>query len=123
MKTHTMPPAASVPRKNMASVCSGMAVSALERFGGVERGVERGGEALFLAVVARAVPKPRPADAGGAMAADQLALGVLAQDFIEEQVLGDDHVALHAHHFGQVGDAARAVAQPGGLDDQIDRGA
>src|ERR1043166_573201 len=123
MKTHTMPPAASVPRENMASICIDMAASGLERFVDYFGGVERGGEALLLAVIAGAVPEPRPADAGRAMAADQLALGVLADHLIKEQVLGDDDVALHPHHFGEMGDAARTVAQARGLHDHVDRGA
>ena len=86
-------------------------------------GVERRGEALLLAVVAGALPEARPADAGGAVLADDLAVGVLADQVVEEDVLGDDGVAFHAHHLGDVGDAARAVAQARGLDDDVDRGA
>ena len=86
-------------------------------------GVERRGEPLLLAVIARAVPEPRPADAGRAVPADDVAVGVLADHVVEKEVLGDDGVAFHAHHLGDVGDAARAVAQAGGLDDDVDRGA
>ena len=81
-------------------------------------GVERGGEPLLLAVVAGALPEARPADAGRAVAADQIAVRVLADDVVDEQVLGDDDVAFHAHHLGDVGDAARAVAQARGLHDR-----
>ena len=95
------------------------ASAALGDFGGVERG----GEPLFLAVVAGAVPELRPADAGRAVAADQLAVGVLAHHVVDEEVLGDDDVAFHADHLGDVGDAARAVAQARRLDDDVDRGA
>ena len=57
------------------------------------------------------------------MPADDVAVGVLADHVVDEQVLGDDGVAFHAHHLGDVGDAARAVAQARGLDDDVDRGA
>ena len=50
-----------------------------------------------------------------------LPLRVLADDLVDEQVLRDDDVAFHAHHLGDVGDAARAVAQARGLDDDVDR--
>jgi hypothetical protein len=56
------------------------------------------------------------------MAADEAAVSVLAQHLVDEDVLGDDDVAFHAHHLGDVGDAARAVAQTRGLDDDVDRG-
>src|SRR5580704_8523696 len=100
MKTQTTPPAARVPRKNMARVCNGMAApaSALQQLVGDLGGVERGGEAFLLAVVACAVPEARPADAGRAVAADELASRVLAENFVDEQVLGDDDVAFHPHH-------------------------
>src|SRR5262245_66450724 len=98
MNTHAMPPAASVPRKNKASVCSGMASSGFDRFVGHLGRVERGSEPFFLAVVAGAVPEFRPADSGGAVTANQITLGVFADDFVNEQVLGDDDVTLHADH-------------------------
>src|SRR5256714_6002526 len=86
-------------------------------------GIQRSGKPLLLAVVARAFPEARPSDAGRAVAADDLAVGVLADHVVEEDVLGDDGVAFHAHHLGDVGDAARSVAQPRRLDDDVDRGA
>src|SRR5499426_4489021 len=92
-------------------------------FGGRFGGVERGGEPPLLAVVARAVPELRPADAGRTVASDQLSLGVLAQHLVDEHVLGDDDVAFHAHHLGDVGNAARAVAQARRLHDDVNRGA
>ena len=46
---------------------------------------------------------------------------VLADHLVDEQVLGDDDVAFHAHHLGDVGDPARAVAQARGLHDDVDR--
>src|SRR5688500_978692 len=79
-------------------------------------GVKRGGEPSLLAIVAGAVPERRPADAGGAVPADDAAGRILAQHVVDEQVLRDDHVALHAEHFGDVGDAAGAVAQARRLD-------
>ena len=53
----------------------------------------------------------------------RLPLRVLAQHVVDEEVLGDDDVAFHPHHLGDVGDAARAVAQARGLDDDVDRAA
>src|SRR5690606_8322553 len=38
-----------------------------------------------------------------------------------EQFLRDNHVAFHPDHLGDVGDAARAIAQALDLDDQVDR--
>ena len=86
-------------------------------------GIERGREPLLFAVIARAFPELRTADAGRAVPADDLAVGVFADHVVQEQILGDDGVAFHAHHLGDVGDAARTVAQARGLDDDVDRGA
>src|SRR5580692_7372009 len=86
-------------------------------------GVERRGEPRLFAVIARTLPEFRPADAGRLVPPDQIAVGVLAHDLVGENVLGDDDVAFHAHHLGDVGDAARTVAQAGGLHDDIDGGA
>ena len=86
-------------------------------------GVERGGQPLFLAVVARAIPELRPADAGRAVRPIRLPLRVLAGHLVDEQVLRDDDVAFHADHFGDVGDLARAVAQARRLHHDVDRGA
>ena len=43
------------------------------------RGVERGSEALFLAIVLCALPEARTSDAGRAMAADNLAALIFAR--------------------------------------------
>src|SRR5436309_15680785 len=86
-------------------------------------GIEGRGKPLLLAVIPGALPEARPSDAGGAVAADDLAVGVFANHVIQEDILGDDGVAFHAHHLGDVGDAAGAVAQARGLDDDVDRGA
>src|SRR4051794_25337014 len=83
--------------------------------------VERVGEPLFLAVVARPLPAARTPDAGRAVAPDQASGGILAGDVVDHEVLGDDDVALHAHHLGDVRDAPRAVAQARGLYDHVDR--
>ena len=80
-----------------------------------------GGEVLFLAEVARAVPELRMADAGRAMLTDDLAVLVFALDVVDEEILRDRHVALHAEDLGDVGDAAGAIAQPLRLDDDVDR--
>src|SRR5215510_9877421 len=102
MNTHATPPTAAAARKNMASCCIGMAVSGLRA--GLLGRVERGREALLLAIVASAFPEARAPDAGRAVPPDQLALGVLAEQVVDEQVLGDDHVAFQAHHLGDVRD-------------------
>src|SRR5947207_2045402 len=121
MKTQASPPTAVAARKPKARFCMFMARLSVYRlyFGGIEGS----GEPLLLVVVARTLPELRPADAGRAVLADDLAVGVLADQVVEEDVLGDDGVAFHAHHLGDVGDAARTVAQARGLDDDIDRGA
>src|SRR5476649_1408680 len=46
---------------------------------------------------------------------------VLALHFIGYQVLGDDDFAFGADHFGDLGDAARAVAHAFSLNDDVDR--
>src|SRR5271169_6637358 len=85
-------------------------------------GVEGGGETLIFAEIARAIPKARLADSGRAVLADDTAVLILADEVVDEQILRDDDVALHAHHLGNVGDATRAVAQARGLHDDVDRG-
>src|SRR5687768_17477843 len=114
------PPAASATRKNMASVSSGMGVSAFVRFAGDFGGIERGAEPLIVAEVFRAFPEARTADTGRAVTADQAAVRVLAHHLVDEHVLRDDHVAFHAHYLGNVGDPARAVAQARGLNHHVD---
>src|SRR6202171_6266790 len=84
--------------------------------------VESGGEALLFAEIARAIPEPRLADSGRAVLADDVAVLILAEEIVDEQILRNDDVAFHAHHFGDVGDAPRAVAQARGLHDDVDRG-
>src|SRR5690606_13861774 len=84
-------------------------------------GFQRAGEPRVLAVIAGAVPESRAADAGRYVFADDAALRVLALDVVEDQVLRDDDVAFHPDHLGDVGDAARAVAQARRLDDDVDR--
>src|SRR5580704_14148793 len=100
---------AAAARKASASACMFMArPSDLDDdFGGVKGS----GKPLLFTVITRAIPEARPSDAGRAMPADDVAVGVLADHVVQEQVLGDDGVAFHAHHFGDVGDAAGAVAQ------------
>src|SRR5258705_1770 len=67
--------------------------------------------------------EPRLADTGRAVAADQLAVRVFAEHLVDKHVLRDDDVAFHPQHLGDVGDAARAVAQARRLHDHVDRGA
>src|SRR5213080_4373885 len=131
MKTQATPPTATVMRATSASVWTSM-LSELAKLASMSAhrlrtaglgGVERGRQAMLFAVVAGTLPEARPADAGRTMAADQAAVRVLAQHLKDEHVLGDDDIAFHAHHLGDVGDAARAVAQARGLDDHVHRGA
>src|SRR5208282_230378 len=76
---------------------------------------------LLVAIVARALPEPRPPDAGRAMPPDDLAIGVLAENFVDEQILHRHDVALGAEHLGDMRDATRAVAQTRRLYDDVDR--
>src|SRR6185312_5174243 len=85
--------------------------------------VKRSREPLLLAIVARALPEAWPSDARRTMSSDNVSVGVLADNVVEEDVLGNDGIAFHAHHLGDVGDAPGAVAQAGSLDDDVDRGA
>src|SRR6185437_8785162 len=101
-------------RKASASACMFMAFFPSGRCGDFG-GIERSRKALFFAVVARAIPEAGASDAGRAMPPDDVSVGVLAHQVVDEQVLRDDGVAFHAHHLGDVGDAAGAVAQTGGL--------
>ncbi len=78
-------------------------------------------EPCLLAEIACPVPESRPADAGGAVPPDDAAVRVLADDLVDEQILGDDDVTFHAEHFGDVRDAAGAVAQARRLHDHVDR--
>ena len=64
--------------------------------------------------------RPMPVDL---CSADEPAVGILAGHVVDKQVLGDDDVALHAHHLGDMGDPARAVAQARGLHHDVDRAA
>lgn len=73
---------------------------------------------LFVEV-AGSLGEFRLGDAGGAMATNQHAIGVFTEDIVQEDILRHDHIAFHAKHFGDVDDAARAVAQTGGLDHHI----
>src|ERR1700690_4436935 len=116
-----MPPIAAAARKASASACIFMVVSSDLR--GDFSGVERHSESLLFAIVPRAIPEPRPPNAGRAMPAYDLATGVLADHVVQENVLGDDGVAFHTHPLGNVGDAPGAVAQTSGLDDDVDRSA
>src|SRR6185312_16227462 len=120
MNTQARPPRAVAARNARASVCMLMDSSlVLDDFGGVERGREP----IFFTEIPRALPEPRPPDSGRAVPADDLAVRVLADHVVEEYVLGDDGVAFHAHHLGDVGDAARTVAQARSLDNDVDLGA
>src|SRR5262245_9885697 len=119
MKTQARPPTAVAARKPNARFCMFMARLSCIRL--YFSGIEGCGQPLLLVVVPRTFPEFRAADAGRAMLADDLATGVLADQVVEEDVLGDDGVAFHAHHLGDVGDAARTVAQARRLDDDVDR--
>src|SRR6185436_17743837 len=108
MNTQARPPMVVAARNASASVCMLMDSSrVLDDFGGVERGRKP----LLFAEISRALPEPRASDPGRAVPSDDLAVRVFADHVVEEHVLGDDGVAFHAHHLGDVGDAARTVAQ------------
>src|SRR6187551_2531295 len=115
-----MPPAASPTSANMASDCIAM-MSALVCFAGYFGRVECRAEPLVVTEIFRAFPEPRPADPGRAVAAQQLAVLVLAHHLVDEDVLRDDDITFHSHHLGDVGDTARAVAQAGRLNHDVDR--
>src|SRR5207253_8223610 len=118
--TRARPPMAVAAIKASASVCMFIAPSIrLGDFGGIERGRE----SLLFAVISRPFPEPRTSDPGRAVPPDDLAVRVFADHVVQEYILGDDGVAFHAHHLGDVGDAARAITKARGLHDDIDRGA
>src|SRR5436190_13475544 len=120
MNTHARPPMVVAAIKASASVCMLMDSSRiLDDFGGIERSRKP----LFFAVISRPFPEPRTSDPGRAVPPDDLAVRVFADHVVQEYILGDDGVAFHTHHLGDVGDAARAVAQARGLHDDVDRGA
>src|SRR5882724_6969971 len=114
-----MPPKAQATRKANASVCISMT-----RFSNLRDGfgsVERRGKPLFFTIVSRTIPKARPPDSSRVVPADDMSVGVLADYVVKEKILSDDGVAFHAHHLGNVRDAARTVAQTSRLDDDVDR--
>src|SRR6187397_1875291 len=116
MNTQATPPRAVAARNANASVCMLMDSSRiLDDFGGVERGRKP----LLFAVISRPFPEPRTSDPGRAVPPDDLAVRVFADHVVQEHILGADGVAFHAHHLGNMGAAARAVAQTRGLDDDV----
>src|SRR5206468_7336243 len=120
MNTQARPPMAVAARNASASACMLMDSSRiLDDFGGVERGRKP----LLFGGIPRALPEPRTSDPGRAVPRDDLAVRVFADHVVQEYILGDDGVAFYTHHLGDVGDAARAVAQARGLHDDVDRGA
>src|SRR4051812_4565931 len=120
MNTQAMPPIATATVKKSAMFCM-MSPSTLGLIANGFGGIERGCEPLFFAVVACPLPEARTTDAGGAVSADDVAVGIFARHVIDEDVLGDDDVAFHAQHLGDVGDAAGAVAQARRLHHNVDR--
>src|ERR687892_486419 len=97
MNTHATPPMAVAARNASASACMLIASS---RIVGDFGGIERRRKPLLFVVISRAVPELRAADAGRAVPPDDLAVRVFAEQFVDEQILGDDGVAFHAHHLG-----------------------
>src|SRR4030088_106473 len=118
-----MPPTAPAPSRKATmgrSVDEDIGLPSVHRsrsFGGGERG----SEALFLAIVTGAFPEARMSDARRAMPADHLAVLAFAQNVVNEEILGDRNVTLHAENLGDVRDTARAIAQALGLHNHIDR--
>src|SRR5579884_87221 len=74
---------------------------------------DAGGQELFVEL---------GADAGGRKTAYYAAFLIDAALLENEQILEGHHFAFHAGHFGDAGDAARAVAHAGDLDNQVHRG-
>src|SRR4029078_11397673 len=75
---------------------------------------------LVEAELARLLERVR-AQARRAVLADDLPVRALVDVLEREQFLGHDHVAFHADPLGDVGRAARAVAQALDLHDKVDR--
>src|SRR3982074_1678861 len=122
MNTQVTPPIEAAARKNRAIICIVASLSASGLIGRDLGRVQRGGKALLLAVIARPIPEARAAYAGRAVAADDVAVGVLADHVVEKQILGDDDVALHPQDLGDVGDAAGTAPRARGPDRDIERG-
>src|SRR5215831_18313324 len=100
------PPLIAVAARKPKASTRLFATRASRGAGGDFGGRQSGSEPLLLAVIARALPEARAADAGRAVTPDDLAVGVFAEQVVDEDVLGDDGVAFHPHHLGNVGDPA-----------------
>ena len=61
------------------------------------------------------------AQAHRAIFTENLPVGALVEILELEEFLGDDDVAFHADHLGNVGRAARTVAEALHLNDEVDR--
>src|SRR5215831_6569918 len=85
------------------------------------RGVERFGELPVQAEITGPIPERGTRNASPDVLAADLAGLVLAVDLIDQQILRDDDFPFGADHLGDVGDAARTVAQTLGLYDHVDR--
>src|SRR5579875_1412980 len=123
METKATPPAAKAANSAASRTVMFMHNSVVLRSCLIPRfaGVERFGEPFLFAEIACPFPEARTPDAGRTVLAANPARGVLAQDLVEHEVLSGDHVAFETHDLGYVGNATRAVAQPGRLDDDVDR--
>src|SRR5208337_1951310 len=82
--------------------------------------IERPGQTCLFIIVAGPLPEPRPPYSSRAVAANQAARGILSHDVIDHQILHCDDVTLEAQNLADMGDPARPVAKPCGLDDDID---
>src|SRR5688572_33047877 len=99
-----MQPAATAARKPPAAMLMSMvgsrpfvrgrAGASRDRLALRLHGVQGGREPLLLAVIAGPLPEARPTDAGRAVTSSQLAGCILAEDVVDGEVLGDDHIAL-----------------------------
>src|SRR5437879_2769896 len=94
-------------RNANASACIFIAFSS--RLGALFGGVESRGKPLLFAVISRTLPETRASDAGRMMPPQNLAVSVLADHVVQENILGYDGIAFHAHHLGDVRDPAGAV--------------
>src|SRR5580658_7557495 len=86
-------------------------------------GIERRRQPHLLTEIARPIPEFWSANPGRFVLSHKVAVSVLAQDVVDEQILGDDDVALESNHLGDVGDASGAIAQTRRLNDDVDGGA
>src|SRR4029077_6794580 len=117
MTTRAMPPRLMAARRPMSkgenAMSESFAVPAFKRDRAassrlcllLER-IERRRKPRRFPEVTGALPEARPANSGRHMPSRPPAVRVLGAHVEKHDILGDDDIALHAHHFRDVGDAA-----------------